>query len=103
MRIQKRHASWECAGSPALSQADSTACYLTAPTSTSRVLHRRLETLTPADVTATAPRIRQIEQVQRRADAKPSVSVTVNFTAPQWQEPLRVRGSDEAVSIMRRP
>jgi hypothetical protein len=35
------------------------------------------------DVTATAPRIRQIEQVQRRAEAKPSVNVAVNLTAPQ--------------------
>ena len=55
------------------------------------------------EVTATAPRIRQIEQVQRRADAKPSVSVTVNFTAPQWQAPLSVIGSFDVVSIKPRP
>jgi len=35
------------------------------------------------DVTATAPRILQIEQVHRRAEAKPSVSVAVNRTEPQ--------------------
>jgi hypothetical protein len=35
------------------------------------------------DVTATAPRILQIEQVQRMADAKPSVRVSANLTAPQ--------------------
>jgi len=35
------------------------------------------------EVTATAPRIRQIEQVHRRADARPSGSRAVNFTAPQ--------------------
>jgi hypothetical protein len=52
------------------------------------------------EVTATAPRIRQIEQVHRRAEAKPSVSVTVNRTAPQWQAPLRATGSEEAVSII---
>jgi len=51
------------------------------------------------DVTATAPRIRQIEQVHRRAEAKPSVKVVVNFTAPQWHEPSSVTGSDEEVSI----
>jgi hypothetical protein len=44
-----------------------------------------------------------MEQVQRRAEAKPSVSVVVNFTAPQWQEPLRVTGSADDVSITRRP
>jgi hypothetical protein len=55
------------------------------------------------DVTATAPRIRQIEQVHRRAEAKPSVKVVVNFTAPQWQEPLSVTGSAERVSITPRP
>jgi hypothetical protein len=53
------------------------------------------------DVTATAPRIRQIEQVQRLADANPLVSVAVNLTAPQWQAPLRVTGSEEPVSVMR--
>src|SRR5690349_12763408 len=51
------------------------------------------------DVTATAPRIRQIEQVQRRAEAKPSGSSAVNFTAPQWHEPSRVTGSLDARSI----
>lgn len=51
------------------------------------------------EVTATAPRILQIEQVQRRAEAKPSVRVTVNWTAPQWQAPLSVIGSSELVSI----
>jgi hypothetical protein len=55
------------------------------------------------DVTATAPRIRQIEQVHRRAEVKPWVSVVVNFTAPQWQEPLSMTGSLEAVSITPRP
>jgi hypothetical protein len=35
------------------------------------------------EVTAIAPRIRQIEQVQRRADAKPLVNVTESLTAPQ--------------------
>jgi hypothetical protein len=35
------------------------------------------------EVTATAPRIRQIEQVQRLAEAKPCVSVAMNFTEPQ--------------------
>jgi hypothetical protein len=34
-------------------------------------------------VTAIAPRMRQIEQVHRRADANPFVKVTVNLTAPQ--------------------
>jgi hypothetical protein len=55
------------------------------------------------DVTAIAPRIRQIEQVQRRAEAKPFVRVAMNFTAPQWHEPFRVTGSLEVVSITRRP
>jgi len=45
------------------------------------------------DVTAIAPRIRHMEQVHRRAEAKPSVSVTVNLTAPQWQEPSTVTGA----------
>jgi hypothetical protein len=35
------------------------------------------------DVTAMAPRILQMEQVQRRADANPMVSVTRNRTDPQ--------------------
>jgi hypothetical protein len=51
------------------------------------------------DVTAIAPRIRQIEQVQRLAEAKPSVNVVVNFTAPQWQAPLSVTGAVDDVSI----
>jgi hypothetical protein len=55
------------------------------------------------DVTATAPRIRQIEQVHRLADANPSVSVALNFTAPQWQAPLSVTGSLDEVSIKRQP
>jgi hypothetical protein len=55
------------------------------------------------DVTATAPRIRQIEQVQRRAEAKPPVSVATNSTAPQWHEPFTVTGSEELASITRRP
>jgi hypothetical protein len=37
--------------------------------------------------------MRQMLHVHRRADAKPWVSVVVNFTVPQWQEPLRVIGS----------
>jgi hypothetical protein len=52
-----------------------------------------------ADVTATAPRIRQMEQVQRLADAKPSVSVSANSIAPQWQAPFTVTGLLERVSI----
>jgi len=36
-------------------------------------------------LTATAPRMRQNEQLQRRAVRRPSVSSTVNFTVPQWQ------------------
>src|SRR5581483_7465063 len=40
--------------------------------------------------TATAPRMRQYEHVQRRADPNPSVSVTVNCTLLQWQAPLTV-------------
>jgi hypothetical protein len=55
------------------------------------------------EVTATAPRIRQIEQVQRRPEAKPLVSVTVKRTAPQWQAPSSVTGSLELVSITLRP
>src|SRR5438270_11311923 len=55
------------------------------------------------DVTATAPRIRQIEQEQRRAEAKPSVSLTVNCTAAQWHAPSRVTDSGELASIKRRP
>src|SRR5437764_15397716 len=50
-------------------------------------------------VTATAPRMRQTEQVHRRAEARPCGSSAVNFTAPQWQEPLRVIGSDDLVLI----
>src|ERR1700720_2932225 len=38
---------------------------------------------TSAD-TATAPRIRQYEQVQRRAVLKPSVNFTRKRTVPQW-------------------
>jgi hypothetical protein len=34
--------------------------------------------------TTTAPRIRQKEQLQRRAVFNPSESSTVNATAPQW-------------------
>jgi hypothetical protein len=52
------------------------------------------------EVTATAPRIRQIEQVQRRAEANPSVSVTVNRTAPQWHAPLNRTGCDDLQSIV---
>jgi hypothetical protein len=37
----------------------------------------------PAE-TATAPRMRQKEQVQRRTVLNPSLSITLNFTAPQW-------------------
>jgi len=55
------------------------------------------------EVTAMAPRIRQIEQVQRRAEANPRVSVAVNRTAPQWQEPVSVTDSLDAVSITPRP
>jgi hypothetical protein len=43
--------------------------------------------------------MRQIEQVQRRAEAKPPVSVTVNLTEPQWQAPLKVTGSFDFASI----
>jgi hypothetical protein len=46
----------------------------------------------PAE-TATAPRIRQKEQVQRRAVRKPSDSLTSNFTAPQWQDAGRKPGA----------
>jgi hypothetical protein len=35
--------------------------------------------------TATAPRIRQYEQVQRRMVLKPSNNLTRNRTVPQWQ------------------
>src|SRR6201991_70402 len=38
--------------------------------------------------TATAPRMRQYEQLQRRAVHRPSVSLTVKRTVPQWQEAL---------------
>src|SRR5437016_7756615 len=38
--------------------------------------------------TAIAPRMRQYEQVQRRAEPSPSVSLAVNRTPPQWQAPL---------------
>src|SRR2546430_9537011 len=38
--------------------------------------------------TAIAPRMRQYEHVQRRAERSPSVSLAVNRTAPQWQAPL---------------
>lgn len=54
-------------------------------------------------VTATAPRMRQMEHVHLRAEAKPWGSSAVNFTAPQWHEPLRVTGSDKPVSIKPRP
>src|SRR5580692_10266154 len=40
-------------------------------------------------MTTTAPRIRQYEQVQRRIDLKPSLSVTSKRTAPQWHWPAR--------------
>jgi hypothetical protein len=46
-----------------------------------------------------APRILQIEQVQRLADPKPSVRVTANLIAPQWQAPLNVTGSLDRISI----
>jgi hypothetical protein len=39
---------------------------------------------TSADTT-TAPRIRQYEQVQRRAVLKPLVNFTLKRTVPQWQ------------------
>jgi len=39
-------------------------------------------------------------QLHLRAEAKPWMRVVVNFTAPQWQEPLRVIGSGEVVSII---
>ena len=51
------------------------------------------------DVTAIAPRIRQMLQLQRLAEEKPNGSVAVNFTAPQWHEPLSVSGSLAAVLI----
>jgi hypothetical protein len=54
-------------------------------------------------VTATAPRIRQIEQVHRRAEASACGNSAVNFTAPQWQEPLSVIESVDVVSIKPRP
>src|ERR1700754_4796894 len=38
--------------------------------------------------TATAPRMRQYEQLQRRAVRRPSVSLTVKRTVPQWHEAL---------------
>src|SRR5882762_11987198 len=38
--------------------------------------------------TAIAPRMRQYEHVQRRAERSPSVSLAVNRTPPQWQAPL---------------
>src|SRR5436853_7864125 len=38
--------------------------------------------------TAMAPRMRQYEHVQRRAERSPSVSLAVNRTPPQWQAPL---------------
>jgi hypothetical protein len=55
--------------------------------------------LSAVELTATAPRIRQMLQLQRRTEAKPWISVVVNFTAPQWQDPLRVIGSEDVVSI----
>jgi hypothetical protein len=42
-------------------------------------------------------------QLHRRAEAKPWISVVVNFTAPQWQDPLRVIGSEDVVSITPEP
>src|ERR1700677_3340809 len=39
--------------------------------------------------TATAPRMRKYEHVQRRAERSPSASFTVNCTAPQWQAPFK--------------
>ena len=44
-----------------------------------------VETLIPVNgaETTTAPRILQNEQLHRRAVFRPSVSSTVNFTAPQ--------------------
>jgi hypothetical protein len=50
------------------------------------------------EVTATAPRMRQIEQVHRLAEASPKGNSAVKPTAPQWQAPLRVMRSVEDVS-----
>jgi hypothetical protein len=62
-----------------------------------------IQKLSPVELTATAPRIRQMLQLHRRAEAKPWISVVVNFTAPQWQDPLRVIGSEDVVSITPEP
>jgi hypothetical protein len=34
-------------------------------------------------------------EFERRAEAKPSMSVTTNWIAPQWQAPFRITGSFE--------
>jgi len=41
-----------------------------------------------------------MEQVQRRAEAKPFGNAAVNLTAPQWHEPASVIASEDAVSIV---
>src|SRR5215469_10853989 len=54
------------------------------------VLNRYVPNASAPERTATAPRIRQYEHVQRRAVCNPFVSRTRKRTVPQWQAPSSV-------------